>query len=237
MQIEIYRPPQGARSVLYVLDGQLYFNSAVEIVRANTPSTLVVGIFSSRRSYDLTLPAREEVLMEESVPGVYAYRPEDVGGLDDFLEIFRRDVMPQAGPYENQAIFGHSLGGLAVLHLLFQDPNCVRTYIAASPSIWWARRAVLAGEQRFGVQVRTAAARPRVLITMGSEEGSQPREFAPVLARQRMVENARELTSRLQSLQGAPGYEVADYAVFPDFSHGFSPWPALARAIEFAFQA
>jgi len=106
---------------------------------------------SLERIYDLTLPANEEVIAEQSLEGLFVPTAGKVGGLDEFLTILKSEVIPRVAGLvriddANQAIFGHSLGGLAVLHALFRDPNGFRTFIAASPSIWWSRRAVLARE-------------------------------------------------------------------------------------------
>lgn len=202
------------------------------------------------RIYDLSLPASDEVLagdfLAEHVP-----TSRDVGGLDDFLETIETEVKPRVAamtPIEssNQAIFGHSLGGLAVMRALFIAPNAYRTFIAASPSIWWNDKAVLAGEAGFAEAVRTAKAAPRVLVTMGSEEETpDPKvaarlkvdfaHYTALVRKQRMVGNARELAARLQALRGSGAFEVDDFALFPKQNHSTSPWPALGRAVAFAF--
>jgi predicted alpha/beta superfamily hydrolase len=207
---------------------------------------------SLERIYDLTLPATDAVLSEQSLAGLFVPTAREVGGLDDFLTILNSEVMPRVAHFvrvesSNQVLFGHSLGGLAVLHAMFNHPSSFRTFIAASPSIWWNRRAVLAGEEQFSNAVRQGSVSPRLLVTMGGAEGTAP-ELSPqlevdsaalarILTAQRMLENARELNARLQSLRGSPSYEVADFAVFPECGHGLSPWPAIARGIQFALQA
>ncbi|HWE44827.1 MAG TPA: hypothetical protein VG407_02275 [Caulobacteraceae bacterium] len=55
------------------------------------------------------------------------------------------------------------------------------------------------------------------------------------MKKSRMVGNACDLTARLKTLHGGARYEVADCAVFPDQGHGISPWPAMGRAVSFAF--
>jgi len=201
------------------------------------------------RPYDLTLPATAEQIAAQTVPGIPPYLPKNVGGLDDFLKMIERDVKPRIAamvPIDltQQALFGHSLGGLAVLHALFTEPSAFRTFIIASPSIWWNERAVLAGEAKFAAAVKSGKATPRILVTIGADESTPPDNFPPGtdvaawLTRSRkidMVGNGRALTERLQALKGAPGYKVADYATFAHQSHGISAWPAMGRAIEFAF--
>ncbi|WP_211610845.1 alpha/beta hydrolase [Paraburkholderia haematera] len=211
--------------------------------------TSMAYAFGLTRMYDLSLPVSADVLAKENIP-MFNLTTEQVGGLDDFLATIETEVKPRVAEMvsidsSNQAIFGHSLGGLAVLHALFVEPNAFRTFIAASPSIWWSEKAVLANEDNFSAAVVAGAVSPRVLVTMGSEEETakpvpaglkmDQAEFDARIRSGRMVENARELTARLQALRGSNGYQVEDYAVFAKQGHGLAAWPALGRAIDFAF--
>ncbi len=202
------------------------------------------------RMYDLTLPATNEELIAQRDITVDEQTSNSVGGLDDFLQTIETDVKPRVAKLvaidsTHQAIFGHSLGGLAVLHALFVKPDSFRTFIIASPSIWWNKRAVLADEPRFSAAVRAGTATPRVLLTVGGTESTPPKVIPPswgmsaaevdtALQRARMVENAAELAARLKTLRGHAGYLI-DYAIFDEQDHGISPWPALGRGISFAF--
>jgi hypothetical protein len=201
------------------------------------------------RMYDLTLPASEETLKAAS-GGVLTVRPQDVGGIDELLKTIETDIKPRVyalAPVDksNQTLFGHSLGGLAVVEALFTEPQAFRTFVAASPSIWWGDEAVLKHEAAFDAAITSGQAAPRVLITVGSEEETLP-ALPPSMAAQkavieamikkdRMVGNACDLAKRLQALHGAAGYQVADCAVFAGQQHGISPWPAMGRAVSFAF--
>jgi predicted alpha/beta superfamily hydrolase len=274
--------PEKGCPVLYVLDGNWYFGSAVEAVRVYAPGAVVVGIgypndepYIKRvleyhehipayikdqpafrtvtyleRFYDLSLPASDGVLandLDESIQ----IKAKDVGGLEAFLEVIETEIKPRVAAMapidsSNQAIFGHSIGGLAVLHALFVAPNAFRTFIAASPSIWWNGKAVLGGESKFADAVRAGTATPRVLITMGSEEQTPDPKYAArfgldfeqqaaQIRRHRMVDNARELTERLKALRGSGAFEVEEYTVFPKQRHNIAAWSGLARAVSFAF--
>jgi predicted alpha/beta superfamily hydrolase len=268
--------------VLYVLDGNWYFGSAVEAVRVYAPAAVVVGIgypndepYIKRvlerheqipayikdqpafrtvpyleRFYDLSLPASDEVLASD-LDESNQIRARHVGGLDYFLEVIETEIKPRVAalvPIDSsrQTIFGHSLGGLAVLHALFMAPDTFRTFIAASPSIWWNGKAVLAGESKFAAAVRAGTATPRVLITMGGEEQTPDPKYAvrfgldiehqaAQIRRHRMIDNARELTERLKALRGSDAFEVEEYSVFPKQHHNIAAWSALARGVSFAF--
>lgn len=194
------------------------------------------------RLHDLFLPATEPEL--EDMNGAVdisprspakKYRMENFGGMDDFLKTIEAEVKPRVAalvPIDsgNQAIFGHSAGGSTVLHALFVEPDAFRTFIIASPAIFWDNKVVLADRDKFATAVNTGRAAPRILVTMGSEESG------PELpARWAMVENGRDLVAWLKTLHGSSGYLVEDYAVFDKTSHVYSPWPALARGVAFAF--
>lgn len=198
------------------------------------------------RDYDLTLPVEDAVLAAETLKGLPPDKRENVGGLDDFLKMIETDIKPRVGRLANidntnQALFGSSLGGLAVLHALFVEPNAFRTFIMASPSIWWGNRK----EPAFVETVKAGNASPRVLVTVGSLEdtpqelppewGVDPESNAAWYRMARMIENAGDLVTRLKALHGGPRYEVADYVVFDHERHGEATWSALARGIPFAF--
>src|ERR1700719_4642547 len=98
---------------------------------------------------DLTLPGHRAKLEQYSA-----------GGGDDFVHVLLEEIKPlveshyQVDP-ERQIIYGKSLGGLLVLHLLFVHPEAFQTYIAASPSIWWDNRSVLSDENSFWQRIKT----------------------------------------------------------------------------------
>jgi len=205
----------------------------------------------TQRDYDLTLPVSDQELADQNATFDVHLTSSEVGGLDAYLKMIETDVKPRVEAMvpinkKNQALFGDSFGGLAVVHALFVEPNAFRTFIAGSPSIWWNKNEVLKDEAKFAAAVNSGQARPRVLVTMGSEESTLPNPLpavwhtdpvsaAAILKKSRMVENARELVARLKALHGAPGYEVADYAVFDHEDHGAASWSALARGVPFAF--
>jgi len=285
---EALQPP-GGYPVIYVLDGNAYFASVTDAVRANgnAPQAIVVGIgypaadpawraaylakikflpaglptvqaagraISLARVYDLTSAVDDDSLKQAVATGVTA-TAADFGGVDDFLKTIETEVKPRVLALaaenhvkvnqQNQTLFGHSLGGLAVLDALFTEPGAYRTFVAASPSIWFADRAILAKEAAFDAMVTSGKAAPRILITVGADEenasnlpaalAGRQAQLAALLKKDRMVGNACDLAARLQTLHGAAGYEVADCAVFAHQEHGISVWPAIGRAVSFAF--
>jgi hypothetical protein len=233
------------------------YTEKVRIERGPVPTALAnLPISRSspflERIYDLTLPASDRDLATQTIAGTPQERSRNVGGLDDFLRIIETEIKPRVAalaPIDttNQALFGASLGGLATLHALFVEPNAFRTFIIASPSIWWNNKEVLADEAKFDTTIRNGEARPRVLITVGSEEdtpvklrpswGINQTAYETYLRKVSMVQNAQALAARLNALRGGPGYTVEGCAVFDKEGHGEAAWSALARGIPFAFPA
>jgi uncharacterized protein len=168
--------PKDGYPVLYVLDGNAWFGPAVEIARMReyeklTP-TIVVGIatagrsfFDVSRSYDFT-PAGSVDRDFEGVP---------LGGADEFLAFIDGTVKPWVGAHyhldpHRRILFGHSLGGLFVLHALFKSPRSFDVYLAASPDIGFGDEVVLKEAPAFKSDLRRTL--PRVLVTVGSLESS-----------------------------------------------------------------
>src|SRR6185437_581858 len=104
------------------------------------------------RLRDLTPPTPLENILAQ--PGMPPPRAEDYGGADAFHRFLTEELRPAiAKAYKvnpaDQTLYGHSLGGLFTLSVLFQHAEAYRTYAASSPSIWWNKRALLGGEAAF----------------------------------------------------------------------------------------
>jgi predicted alpha/beta superfamily hydrolase len=246
---------QEALPVVYVLDGDSYFGTITEATRSRASydlaAALIVGIgypdddpvsVTERRAFDLTPtpPSPEPSFLPESYT---------CGGLDSFLDVLEREVRPmvaqrQAVDETRSVIFGHSLGGLAVLHALFTRPAVYAAFLAIDPSIWWNDRALLRAEAAFARAVEAKTCAPRVYVSCArvvnkpraeilAELGATAQQFCERVARSRMAENAGELASRLQALEGAPAFAVR----FDDFAgdtHGSVPFSSLLNALAFA---
>jgi len=166
-------PPPNGYPVLYLLDGDAYFGTAYDLDKSRGDKLVIVAIAyppeadkGLLRGEDLTLPVAAENR------GAEFNLPVRVGGLDNFLKVVEREIKPKIAALtpidaKHQAFFGHSFGGLAVLHALFTEPDAFETFIIASPSIWWNGRAVLADEEKFRAAVAAGTIAPRVLICAG----------------------------------------------------------------------
>ncbi|RYF55898.1 MAG: alpha/beta hydrolase [Comamonadaceae bacterium] len=102
-------------------------------------------------------------------PRVPAWRN---GGADDLLTFIDTSIMPWInGHYGTDTarvtFYGHSYGGLCVLHALCaQSMPCTR-YVAVSPSAWWQDGAILAEIEAAAARVLAPA---DVLVMVGTRE-------------------------------------------------------------------
>ncbi|KAK1145221.1 hypothetical protein N8T08_004374 [Aspergillus melleus] len=244
-------------NVLYVVDGNAMFLTATEVVRQRQalqpqrPGTIVVGIgypladtaslWDARRGYDLTPPC-EKFTPPNGPDG--QPQPHDFGGADKFLHFITTVVQPFLLGSEfprvelvRTALFGHSYGGLFVLHSLFTRPASFDTYLAASPSIWWNDRFVLAQESRFLLDPGLGS-RPALRLCYGSREQFPVRNKAESdesFERQvqgkmerRMNDNCKELYDRLVRDGRLRSVEIREY---PDEDHGSVIATALSGSI------
>lgn len=232
-------PPPSGFPVVYLLDGNWTFATAVQTarlqggLRASSRAIIVgigyptddYGLAQTLRAFDLTAPdpsgSRPAWMSKESVA---------VGG----AEGFRRSLFEEIRPFVEarakvdracQTLYGHSLGGFFVLDTLFKAPDSFRTYVAASPSIWWSDRTVLVGEAAFRERLSRGEFHGRLMMTVGA------REEAGVDGPYRMIGNVRELSERLRRA-GGPGF-VQAVRVLENESHGSSIQAAVSKTLRF----
>jgi predicted alpha/beta superfamily hydrolase len=184
------------------------------------------------------------------IPGLPPPRAEDYGGAEPFYRFLVEELRPAiAAAFKvdpaRQTLYGHSLGGLFTLGVLFRHPEAFQTYAASSPSIWWNRRALLKSVPAFEKRVAAGEAAARVLVMIGGLEQTPPAVPPPgyTAAQMRklskdalMVDNARELGGRLEALKGGSGYN-ARFVEFVDEDHMSVVPASLGRTLSFALTA
>ncbi|HEK9102300.1 TPA: alpha/beta hydrolase [Bacillus pseudomycoides] len=209
-QIYISKPKQPAPEhgypVIYVLDGNAFFQTFQEAIKIQSvraektgvvPSIIVgvgypiEGTFAaSERCYDFTpsVPSKDALQKTDGKPW-----PKS-GGANEFLAFLQEELKPQIEKdFEidraKQTIFGHSLGGLFALHVLFTNTNAFQNYFISSPSIWWNNQSVLENKAAFINELDRASSEVGVFLTVGA------------LEREHMVRDATALSERLLNLQ------------------------------------
>lgn len=251
-------PPEGY-PVFTVTDGNMNFALAMvmgHMFSFQAKPAIVVGVgYPTNAPADLMRLRVRDMTPDMPLgdvppsPGLPEATPENYGG----AELFRRFLVEELRPAiaarwpvdpADQTLYGYSLGGLFSLVSLFADPTAFKTFVAASPSIWWNERAVLAGEAEFARRVEAGEIAPRVLVTIGEFEQDPPKvpppgmtaeAIAELVARGRMVENALELGARLAALKGHGGYE-GRFHCFEGEDHLSAMAAAIGRAVDFALR-
>jgi predicted alpha/beta superfamily hydrolase len=237
-------PPAQGWPVLYALDGDLLFALAAQLMRNRfargpgvpTQGAVVVGLGYAgaqvldldARTYDYTPPAPGPAVDE---------RGRREGGADAFLDFIDATVRPlveRAARVDvaRQTLFGHSYGGLCVLHALFTRPGAFRNYVAASPSVWWRDGFILQEQARFVAGRRADAPALRLLVTQGEREAELPADPArAAIARERR--GGEHLRALLDDLRAASGVDCR-FMSFPGADHGSSMAPAAQQALALA---
>lgn len=147
-------PPKAGFPIIYVLDGQSYFDFAKQTIKLqsqNMPKTkiepsIVVGIchneedMRQRRFFEFTAPA-EQYIFPEHAKG----KKMDLGrngGAPLFQKFIEDELKPIienkfAVNKNKQTLYGHSLAGYYTIWCYLTHCYDFQTYIAISPSIWW----------------------------------------------------------------------------------------------------
>ena len=168
--------PEGGFPVFYVLDGDAFFSTAIEIARMRewgrlSPSIIIGVTYPSRsfydgprRTYDFTPPGAGDPDFDAS----------ELGGANQFLGFLTNELKPWVPAHYSvdpgrQIIFGHSLAGMFVLHAMVTAPRSFDVYLAASPTLRFSNSFII--REVAGFAAHRGGVGARVLITVGTLEG------------------------------------------------------------------
>lgn len=232
------QPPLGGQeplAALFVLDANAYqpVMAQVAMLRSlgeETVPILTVGIGYPESDPETWL-ARRWLDLTPSVPARFrpgdSTNPADWGGLDRFLDFIDQQVQPlvrEAFPAaaRHRVLFGHSLGGLAVVRALLRRPASYEGWFAVSPSLWWEDRMVLQDLAPWSASAQNPARPPKVFLSVGGLEETPPKRLpkapwaegltleqeAAEAVRARMIGNTRDLAEALRPTLERLGGEV-----------------------------
>ncbi len=245
-QIFVSRPsgeaPANGYPVLYVLDGNAMFAGFAETrrIQAFTNSeigkSIIVGIGyktdkaydTTRRLYDFTQDFKKPIM-----PAQQRLAQLKAGGRDQFAQFILERLRPEiARRYpvnaSRQALFGHSLGGLFSLYMLYSHPNAFHAIIAASPSIWWNDQAIVGEERAFAAKLARgdiAAPISRIRIVTGElEDTAVNTTDAEALARRLEALSQYGLRSQFELFRGENHITVPSRSVTSSLRFAFT-WP------------
>jgi predicted alpha/beta superfamily hydrolase len=226
--------PPGGLPTLYVLDANAFFAGFAgerrieEFARQAGGGMLVIGVGYPtdqpydlvRRQYDLT-SAWPDI---PSAPGATA--APRTGGNEHFAKFLLDQLQPEiARRYKvdtrRQSLFGHSLGGLFALHILYTRPAAFDAIIAASPSQWWNNGAILAEERAFTDRLAAGkiTGRPsRLLLLTGERDTAVTISWdAESLLRRLEPLSAYGLRTQFETFVGETHITVPYRAITPTF--------------------
>lgn len=172
-------PEKRVFPVIYMLDGGEVFNALASYEASEMPNAFVVGIgydpkktdWLDARAYDYT-PSIGGIddLRDPRAPARMA------GGADAFLDLLEYEVIQKVSQMypvnlHEQIFYGHSYGGLCVLHALFTRTYLFEHWIAVSPSLWWHNGYMERQAQTFIAQMTDGLKPSATLAVMaGSQE-------------------------------------------------------------------
>lgn len=220
--------------VLYLFDGELYFQTATLTVRhlsetngnSIIPDMIVVAISNTNRFRDLT-PT------EDTLSGLPV-----TGGGEMFTAYLQQELIPHientypTAPY--RLLVGHSLGGLMVVNTLLKHTELFDAYIAIDPAVWWQDMLVNQEAEALLQSKKLADKRLYLAIANSLPPGMEPEQAmkdtsvssfgyrAAVLFEQELQENKKSL------LTWSSKY-------YPDESHGSVPMLGLYDGLKAIF--
>lgn len=218
--------PRGGFAAVYMLDG----GAAVEVLdeallarleAAGHPPVLVAIGYVGQPRFDVVARAYDDTPPDHSTPDVRDDQGRPGGGADAFLRLIERRIRPVVSRMvaldrRRQRLWGHSYGGLFVLHAAMARHSGFSLFAAADPALWWNYGSGLRAAEAFAGR---RSARPRAFsIMVGADEGAaRPGRTAPAHPMRRSVPSgaARDLARRLE----AGGHRVG-FAQCPGAGHG-----------------
>ena len=137
---EGYKESTATYPVVYLMDAETHWfhtgsSLAFLSLLGKIPKAIVVGIVNTDRARDMT---PHPAVPDKDFPGG--------GGSVKFLSFINEELKPyivshyRADPFT--VLAGTSLSGLFVINSFISQPDAFNAYIAASPSMWWDKRAV-----------------------------------------------------------------------------------------------
>lgn len=153
------------------------------------------------------------------------------GGADAFLDLIESRIKPAVAAKANldparQMLWGHSYGGLFVLHVLARRPAAFSDYVAVDPSLWWADGFIVDELEHHAVPL---AAPAKLLLIQGRPVAGKPAQRSTDHAA-RAAGNAQAAARLDAALREMQGLDVERQGL-PGLSHGQTLGAAIAPAL------
>lgn len=226
-------PPKDGFPSFWMLDGNgalMEFDQPLleELAARPAPHVLVFLGYDNDLRIDSPARTRDYTFLSDTREG--GDGETDGGGANAFLEIIERRIRPSVAQRvaldpARETLWGHSLGGLFVLHAFYTRTGLFDTYAAASPSLWWRQGAIL-GQPEHNFIAHNAGQHARLILSLGGGEKARDtstRDMNDPRVREhlRRISGApsdatETLAARLASV---PGLRV-EYREFDGLTHG-----------------
>lgn len=214
-------PPPEGYPVLFLLDANACFGTAVDALRLQAPwpevssvrPMVLVGIGypgdaafdSRRRSFDLAPAVRNPTWRSRFALGLPWHTS---GGADAFLAFLSQTLMGDiARRYpvnlRNCHLCGLSLAGFLALYAMARMPGAFRSYVGVSSALWWDGNRIAGDLETVERQDESAA---RALVVVGSAEIPDDPAVCEMMCRQSRqavdILNARGCRAEYLEMQG-----------------------------------
>lgn len=176
--IYIAKPKQkiDSTSIFYTLDGNAFFPMLLNTIAIDKAADsihalpIIVSI-----AHDSTLAFDRELRTYDYTPILDKHLQDEFSGgcgIDTFLDFLIHQVKPtihkRFGTPSKELLFGHSFGGLFVLHTMSSVNAAFTHYVCASPSLWWGNGAFI--ESYKTLVAKNAPLKSHIIFTRGSLE-------------------------------------------------------------------
>ncbi|CAI1786979.1 alpha/beta hydrolase [Serratia quinivorans] len=214
-------PPTAGYPVVYLLDGNA--------VLMELNASLLARLAAQKQPPVLVLLSYDNDLRIDAKSRSQDYTPAN-GGADAFLKLIESQIKPAVAAKvainsQRQTLWGHSYGGLFVLHTLLTQPTAFQNYVAVEPSLWWGKGFILQEAQR--VIERHPAISAHLWLWTGG--GEKMRSAPPNIKQQPLpADAAQRLAERLATLNGLK----VDFREWPGLDHGAMFNAAIVPALD-----
>jgi len=217
-----YEESKAKYPVLYVLDGEFFFQQAIGAVNFLSdcgyiynnpiPQMIVVGIVNVDRNRDYTPTYAPEQLENLRYP--------TSGKADKFTRFLSSELIPyidskyNAQPY--RILAGWSFGGLFTVHTFFENPDLFSAYLAISPSLWWDKDMYVARTDSILSNHKVLS--KKLTVTTGTLEGGS------------IGRSVRDGFVPIMKEKLDPGFPF-NFIEIPDEGHSLVPYKAIYEGL------
>ncbi len=220
--------------VLYLLDGDLHFQSASGVVQfmssgingnCQIPEMIVVAILNTDRTRDLT-PTHTKI----GIAGMEETRLKSSGGGNAFLKFIRDELFPQTDSKFHtlpaRLLVGHSLGGLLAIYALLKQPDMFQAYIAIDPSLYWDNHLLT---QHAEDKIKTIRKLRKSLYISSAN--------SPAILNNNPIKMRRAIRKLVKTLESAQSENFRlGFQYFDSEDHGSVPLLSLYHGLLFIFE-